>query len=115
VEKEDLIVHLLRESRVDIKEIKDDISNMSTEVALNRQDLELHMEQTRSVKELTIVTKDELLHLIKAVEKRQDDRIEAIENRLTATYLLKLIVTVASGLGMISGAIYGVIRIVNSF
>jgi len=111
VEKQDLIVHLLRENRVDIKEVKEDISDMKVDVALNRQDLEIHMEQTRAVKDLTVTVKDELVNLINAVEARHDNSIKNIENKLTATHLLKLIVTVASGIGIVSGAIYGVIRL----
>ena len=100
MEKEDLIVHLLRENRVDVKEVKEDISEMKVEVALNRQDLEEHMEQTRSVKELTLTVREE-----------SNNRISNIEEKLTATYLLKLMVATASGIGIISGAIYGVIRL----
>jgi len=114
VEKQDLIVHLLRENRVDVKEVKEDISDMKVDVALNRQDLETHMEQTRSVKELTITVKDELVNLINAVEAKHDTSIKSIEDKLTVSHLLKLIVTVASGIGIVSGAIYGVIRVFSS-
>ena len=114
MEKEDLVRHLLRENRIDIKEVKEELSDMKTDVALNRQDLEIHMEQTRSVKDLTVTIKNELVTLITAVEDRHDDSIKRIEHKLSEGYLLKLIVTVASGVGAFSGAIYGAFRLYDS-
>ena len=109
-EREDLIINLLREVRADQKVNTRDISDIKTEVALNRQDLELHMAQTKAVKELTVITKEELIVLINIIEKKHDDRIEIIEKKMSATYLLKLIVTVASGIG----AVYGVVKAIGS-
>ena len=103
MDKEELIVSLLKDVRADQKVNTKDISEIKIEVALNRQDLEEHMAQTRAVKELTMAVRDEA-----------NNRFEKIENSLTVSYLLKLIVTVASGIGVISGAIYGVIKLIKS-
>ena len=102
MEKEDLIINLLKDSRTDIKEIREDISEMKVDVALNRQDLEEHMEQTRAVKQLAL-----------DIRLESNSRINVIEKKLTVTHLLKLIVTVASGIAAVSGAIYGVIKLIS--
>jgi len=102
VEKEDLIVHLLRENRVDVKEIRDDISEMKVDVALNRQDLEKHMRRSDAIENLALTVREEA-----------NSRIQTIENKLTVRYLLKLIVSVTSGIGIVSGAAYGVIKLLN--
>ena len=111
MDTEVLIVNLLREVRADQKINTHDIGEIKTEVALNRQDLELHMQQTKTVKELTVITKDELVKLINLIEEKHDKRIELIEKKLSVSYLLKLIVTIASGVGVVAGAAYGVIRL----
>jgi ribosome recycling factor len=100
VEKEDLIINLLRENRADVKEVKEDISEMKIEVALNRQDLEEHMEQTRAVKSL-------------ALEIRQEAqaRLEKLESKYTFKYIAGLLIKAATGIGIVSGAIYGVLRL----
>ena len=103
MEKEELIINLLKDSREDIKEIREDISEMKVDVALNKEDLKEHMKQTRAVKELTLTIKEEA-----------NNRIELIEKKLTVGYLLKLIVSVASGIGIVAGAIYGVIKVIQS-
>jgi len=100
VEKEDLIINLLKETRADQKEANEDIAEIKTEVALNRIGLDEHMAQTKAVKELII-----------KVEEAHDSRLQKVENHLTITHLLKLVVTTAGGIGVISGAIYGVIRL----
>ena len=102
MEKEDLVIHLLRESRIDIKEIKDDISTMKVDVALNTDDLKTHMRRTE--------LNERRLALI---EERHEKRMASLEDKLTLGHLLKLIVTVASGIGVISGSIYGIIRLFN--
>jgi len=102
VEKEDLILNLLKETRKDQKTTTKDISEMKIDVALNRQDLEEHMDQTRAVKQLALDIRTE-----------SNSRINSIEDKLTATHLLKLTVGFASGIGVISGAIYGVIRLLS--
>lgn len=113
-ERYDLIVNLLREVRADQKVSVRDIGEIKIEVALNRQDLELHMARTTAVEELTVITKEELITLINLIEKKHDGRIELIEKKLSVTYLLKLIVTVASGIGAVSGAVYTIIKLIGN-
>ena len=100
MEKEDLIIAILKETRADVKETREDISEMKIDVELNRKDLEIHMEQTRSVKQLAL-----------DIRQEANSRIEKIEEKLTARYLLKLIVTVAGGLSTIAGMVYGISRL----
>jgi len=104
MEKLDLIVNLLNDNRADVKDVKEDISEMKVDVALNRQDLEVHMAQTRAVKELVLEIREE-----------SNSRIDVIEKKLTVTHLLKLIVTVASGIAAVSGAAYGVIKLITYY
>ena len=102
MQKEDLIIDLLKEMRDDQKDISSDVNDMKIDVALNRQDLEEHMAQTKAVKELVL-----------KIEEKHNLRMDTFEDKLTVTHLLKLVVTVASGIGIVSGAIYGVIRILS--
>lgn len=100
MEKEDLIIAILKETREDVKETREDISMMKVDVEMNRKDLELHMEQTRAVKQLAL-----------DIRKEANTRIEKIEKKLTVGHLLKLIVTVAGGIGTITGMIYAISRL----
>ncbi len=100
MEKEDLILSLLRESRADQKTTTHDIAEMKIDVALNRQDLQDHMEQTKIVKQIALDNKDHFEQQIAEVRKKQ-----------SLSYLLKAVVTVASGVGIVTGAIYGVLRL----
>lgn len=100
MEKEDLIINLLRENRADVKEVKEDISEMKVDVALNRQDLEEHMSQTRAVKQLALDIREEAI-----------TRLEKLENRYTFKNVTSIMLKVATGITIISGAIYGVIRL----
>ena len=101
MDREDLIISILKETREDVKETREDISEMKVDVELNRKDLELHMAQTRAVKQLALDIRSEA-----------EKRMELIEKKLTAGYLLKLIVTVAGGISAITGMIYGVSRLI---
>ena len=94
MEKLDLIVNLLNDNRADVKDIKEDISEMKIDVALNKEDLKNHMTQTIAV---TKIATDNKAYF--------DKKIEEIENKLTVTYILKVVVTIASGIGVVAGAI----------
>lgn len=103
----ELIVELIKEVKEDVKEVKVDqkateqhLAKIAPEVELNRKDLELHMAQTRAVKELAMTVRDEA-----------NTRIEKIEKKLTVGHLFKLILSGAGAVGTIAGAIYGVSRI----
>ncbi len=100
MEREDLIIAILKETREDVKETRETLSEMKIDVALNKEDLKEHMAQTRAVKQLALDIRTE-----------SEKRIELIEKKLTVGYLLKLIVTVSGGIGTIVGMIYGISRL----
>jgi hypothetical protein len=100
MEKEDLIIAILKENREDVKDLKEDISVMKIDVALNKEDLKIHMKRSDKIEELVEIKYKEL-----------EERIIKTNNKLTIGYLLKLIVTVAGGISVISGAIYGISRL----
>lgn len=100
MKQEQLIIDLLKEARKEQKEHSNILTQMQIDVELNRKDLEEHMEQTRAVKDLALTVREEA-----------NTRIEKIEEKLTVSYLLKLIVTVASGISVVAGAIYAVSRL----
>ena len=97
MEKLDLIVEMIKDVKESVTRNSEHLNEMKVDVHLNRKDLEIHMEQTRAVKELTLTVREEA-----------HGRIEKIEKKLTVGHLLKLIVTVAGGLGTIVGTIYGI-------
>lgn len=92
MDKLDLVVSKIDDVKDTVNETQKDVSVMKVDVARNSDNLVIHMKRT----------------------DLNETRINLIEERLTISYLLKLIVGVAAGLGAISGAIYGVIRAVNS-
>jgi hypothetical protein len=99
MEKEDLIINLLKDSREDIKEIREDISEIHTsqietshDVKRNADDLSEHMRRT----------------------DLNEKRIESIEDKLTVGYLLKLVVVATGGVGTITGTVYGIMKILDS-
>ena len=76
----------------DVIEIKDCMIEMTFDVRRNADDLVVHMKLT----------------------DLNEKRIERIEGRLTIEYLLKLILSLAGGIGVVSGAIYAIIKLINS-
>jgi len=76
----------------DVTEIKDCMIEMTFDVRRNADDLVVHMKRT----------------------DLNEKRIERIEGRLTIEYLLKLILSLAGGIGVVSGAIYAIIKLINS-
>ena len=76
----------------DVTEIKDCMIEMTFDVRRNADDLVVHMKRT----------------------DLNEKRIERIEGRLTLEYLLKLILSLAGGIGVVSGAIYAIIKLINS-
>lgn len=67
------------------------VDQISVDVARNTQDLSYHIKRT------------DLL----------EKHYHSIENRLSVSYLLKLTLATATGLGAIAGAIYSVIRVIQ--
>ena len=113
MKNEDLVVELVKKSSEDISDIKSDISVMKVEVKRNREDLEEHMKQTRAVKGLALDVRQEADEKIQAIRSQFNSDIAEINKKLSIGYLLKLIVTVAGGIATISGAIYGVIKLIE--
>lgn len=77
--------------QLDVDDIRSNQIEMSHDVRRNADDLEVHMKRTNI----------------------NEKRLEHIENKLTIEYLLKLIITVAAGVGTISGSIYGAIKLLD--
>lgn len=87
----DLIVDKIDDVKSSVEDIRKDIAEMKLSTARNTDNLEVHMKRT-DLNEL---------------------RIKIIEERLTISYLLKLTLSVAAGIGTISGAIYSLIRVIQ--
>lgn len=87
----DLIVDKIDDVKSSVEDIRKDIAEMKLSTARNTDNLEVHMKRT-DLNEL---------------------RIKMIEERLTISYLLKLTLSVAAGIGTISGAIYSLIRVIQ--
>lgn len=87
----DLIVDKIDDVKSSVESIRKDISEMKLSTARNTDNLEVHMKRT-DLNEL---------------------RIKMIEERLTIGYLLKLTLSVAAGIGTISGAIYSLIKVIQ--
>jgi len=120
MEKEDLIIGLLKESRdtqkkdsSDISAIKSDIAAMKVDVEANKDDLKEHMAQTRAVKSLTLDIRREASEKIELLKAQLNSDIADINKKLTVGYLFKLIVSVAASISVITGAIYGITRLVS--
>ena len=109
MEKEDLIVNLLREVRLEQKVNTHDISEIKNDVRRNADDLKVHMRRT-DLNEKLIATIEE------KHDKRMDDlesEISTVGKKLTVGHLLKLVVVTFGGIGTVSGAIYGTIKIIE--
>lgn len=111
MEKEDLIIDLLKESRKtqqkdsrDIADIKSDIAVMKVDVHANKEDLEEHMLQTKTVKALALDIRQEALKERILLKEHVNYEISLINEKLSVKYLLKLIVSGASALSVILGA-----------
>lgn len=102
MDKLDLVIDIIRGMSVKQDETSKDISDMKIDVALNKEDLKDHMAQTIEARKLTL-----------AIEKKLNERLEHVENKLTVAHLLKLIGTVTVATGSIAGAIYGVVKVID--
>jgi hypothetical protein len=87
----DLIVDKIDDVKSSVEDIRKDVAEMKLSTARNTDNLEVHMKRT-DLNEL---------------------RIKMIEERLKIGYLLKLTLSVAAGIGTISGAIYSLIRVIQ--
>lgn len=110
-DQNDLLIDLVKKSTEDISDIKADISAMKVEVKMNREDLEEHMAQTRAVKGLALDIRQEADSKIEAIQSQFNNDIAEINKKLSVGYLVKLIATVATTISAVTGAIYGVLRL----
>lgn len=90
----------MKENREDVKDVKESISQIKVDVALNKDDLKLHMKRS-----------DKLEQLVEIKDKEVNARIKTIEEKLTVGYLLKLTMTAASGIGVLASTIYAITRL----
>lgn len=97
--KED-VRHSNEELKQDITEIKNSLIEMEIDLRKNTDDMRYHIKRTDLI--------DSVLELL-----RQE--VSVIKNKLTIEYLLKLVVTVSVGLGSISGAVYGILKLINLY
>ena len=86
------------EMKQDVSEIKASMVEIEIDLRRNTDDMRYHIKRT----DLT----DELVGLLR-------EEIALIKEKLTITYLAKLAVTAAAGIGTISGSIYGVIKLID--
>ena len=107
MDREDLIVAILKETRDDVKAVQGDLSEIKIDVALNKEDLKVHMKRSDNLEEIV----DKLADIIDIKEKEVDAKIAAINEKLSISYLFKLVVTVASGVGAVAGTIYKILQI----
>ena len=110
--KEDLIIDLLKESRKqqqkdgsDISDIKSSVAVMQVDVQLNKEDLREHMAQTRAVRSLAVDIRKEAAEERKVLKEELNLDIAAINKKLTAGHLFKMVLAGASAVGIVAGAI----------
>lgn len=130
MDRDDLIVQLLSEVRAEVSTTKDSVASLNVEFAKhtaefkeakidikdNKEDLKAHMAQTKTVKQIALDNKEyyvEQMRMMRDYYNEQlevtkqiaEQRMDLIEEKLSIKYLLKLIVTVCSGLGAILGVL----------
>ena len=86
------------EMKQDVSEIKASMVEIEIDLRKNTDDMRYHIKRT----DLT----DELVGLLR-------EEISLVKEKLTITYLAKLAVTAAAGIGTISGSIYGIIKLID--
>ena len=86
------------ELKQDVSEIRGSMTEIEIDLRKNTDDMRYHIKRT----DLT----DELVALLR-------EEIALIKEKLTITYLTKLTVTAAGGIGTIAGAAYGVIKLID--
>ena len=90
-DKIDLIVDRLDDVKESCDKIQEDMGSMKLNIARNSDSLDHHIRRT------------DLL----------EKHLKIIEDRLTVSYLLKLSMSAAIGLGSIASAIYAVIKVLS--
>jgi DNA repair ATPase RecN len=89
----DLLVDKIDDIKDSVSEIQKDISHLKVSVTRNTDNLEVHMRRT----------------------DLNEQRIKIIEERLSVGYLLKLTLSVATGIGSIAGSLYALIKVIDYF
>lgn len=93
MEKLDYVVQRLEDVKDTVDKTQEDVSQMKLNIARNTDSLDWHIKRT------------DLL----------ESHVKMIENRLSISYLLKLSLSAATGLGAIAGAIYSIIKLLQFF
>ena len=99
-DKKDILVELLQEVRADQKSHSETLTRVEYDVKRNTDDLEEHMEQTRSVKLLVLAHREEYTQ-----------RLNELEEPSKVFVILK---KYAIGLGALAGAIAAIIKLISS-
>jgi DNA repair ATPase RecN len=92
-DKIDLVVDRLEDVKDSVDKMQNDIADIKLSVARNTDSLDHHIRRT----------------------DLNEQRLKHIEERLTVTYLLKLSVSAAVGLGAIAGAMYSIMKVIALF
>lgn len=93
MDKLELIVSKIDDLKEEVDAIRKDQIEMKFDVRKNSDNLVIHMKRT----------------------DLNEKRLESLENKLTIEYLLKLIVSAAGTIGVVAGAIFTIIKLVNTF
>ena len=91
MEKLDYVVQRLEDVKEVVDKTQTDVSQMKLDVARNTDSLDWHIKRT------------DLL----------ESHVKMIESRLSISYLLKLTLAAATGLGAIAGSIFSVIKLIE--
>ena len=92
-DKLDLVIDRLEDVKDSVDRVESTLDDISLQVAKNTYDLQYHIKRT----------------------DLNEKRVRIIEDRLSISYLLKLTLSVATGLGAIAGAMYSIIKVMSLF
>jgi len=90
-DKIDLVVDRLEDVKDSVDRIEVSLDEMNLQIAKNTHDLNYHIKRT----------------------DLNERRLKIIEDRLSISYLLKLTLSVATGMGAIAGAMYSIIKVIE--
>lgn len=92
-DKIDLVIDRLEDVKDSVDRVEDTLDDISLQVAKNTYDLQYHIKRT----------------------DLNEKRVRIIEDRLSISYLLKLTLSVATGLGAIAGAMFSIVKVMSLF
>ena len=90
-DKVDVVIDRLEDIKDSVDRVEDDINSIKLQVARNSDSLDWHIKRTDLA----------------------EQRLKVIEDRLSISYLLKLTLSVATGMGAIAGAMYSIIKVIQ--